>query len=326
MAGPGGFLGVSGLGVAVSAESAGIAVDANVPVDSSKLSAAERSSIEGQRPVDPLLSWVPAEGVRLRGRGWVSRHRGPRRPADIPLRAEPGLGPSLRRLGLIGPDGLAKHLTGDLVVEASRESASRPVGGALLVRNRRRDRHAPDARTRRAAAAVVASPAAPLKEPNRQAPAGSGVDVVLHPRRRISRVLRLRPVVRWRSIVHDEGFDPGPRRSRSVASHRVCSPRMCGLGRDGDSGDLIVHLQVEAVLDAHAGGASITTSPDVPGRPLHAGPALGSLLAIDLSKIPLRRGRQLRNSSLASNLAPLRAARGRRIAAKWRLLPSDPSC
>ena len=63
--------------------------------------------------------------------------------------------------------------------------------------------------------------------------------------------------------------------------------------------------QVEAVLDAHA-GASVATSPTYVDASSHSGPAVGSLLYVDLSQI-LSRATGGADSSLTANLASLRA-------------------
>jgi hypothetical protein len=274
-----GFLGVSGLGIAVSADAAGIAVDVNVPVDPSKLSAAERSSLEGQRPVDPLLSWVPAGAYGFLAAAGPPGAAGLGGLLSSRFAAEPGLGPSLRRLGLTGPDGLAKHLTGDLVVEASRESASRPVGGALLVGT---DDETAMRRTLDRGATLLAS-----SFTNTMSPGSSGY----------------KPDVAWRTIVHD-GVSI---RSAEIIVGGEPQSVQPAYAVSGGMGILATsYRQVEAVLDAHAGGASITKSPTYHDARSHAGPALGSLLYLDLSKI-LSGVPGGSESSLAANLAPLRA-------------------
>jgi hypothetical protein len=275
--GTGGLLGAGGLGVAVSAEAAGIAVDVNVPVDPSKLSAAERSSLEGERPVEPLLSWVPAEAYGFLAAAGPPGAAGFGGLLTSGLAAEPGLGSSLRRLGLIGPDGLANHLTGDLVVEASGESGPTPVGGAVLVGT---DDETAMRRTLDRAAPLLTSSST------------------------IAARAQIRPpVVHWRTIVHD---GVSIRSAEVAVGVEPQSVQPAYAVSDGMGILATSYRQVEAVLDAHAGGASITTSPTYLDARSHAGPALGSLLYLDLSKL-LSGVTAGSDSSLAANLAPLRA-------------------
>jgi hypothetical protein len=304
LTGTDGLLGMSGLGVSLSAESAGMAVDVNLPVDTSRLPAAERSTIEGARPVDPLLSWVPADAYGFLAAAGAPGAKGLGGMLTSGLGSAPGIERSLRNLGLTGPDGLANHLTGDLIVEASPESGSRPVGGALLVGT---DDEVAVRRTLERAAPLLLSSftggsSASVSRRETVSPFGSPPGFVSTDNPH-SPLLPLRPVVRWRTIVHG---GVSIRSAEVTIGGQPQSVQPAYTVSDGMGILASSVAQVEAVLDAHAGGASVTTSPTYVDASSHSGPAVGSLLYVDLSQI-LSRATGGADSSLTANLAPLRA-------------------
>jgi hypothetical protein len=224
------------------------------------------------------------------------------------LGSAPGVGRSLRHLGLTGPDGLANHLTGDLIVEASRESESRPVGGALLVGTD--DETAMRRTLERAAPLLLSSFTGSSRSigggsssKSRSVPADGSPPGFSYTNNADSQMLRLRPVVHWRTIVHG---GVSIRSAEVTIGGRPQSVQPAYAVSDGMGILASSAAQVEAVLDAHAGGASVATSPTYMDASSHSGPAVGSLLYVDLSKIfsGVAGGA---DSSLTANLAPLRA-------------------
>ena len=116
--------------MALSAASDGLSLNVAAPLDRSKLSPEELTALSSDRNADPLIAWVPAKafaflaGPQLGAKSFIQSLEG---TAGV----LPGLSRQLRRLGISGPDGLANHLTGDLVVEG--ESGNGVPGGAFLL-------------------------------------------------------------------------------------------------------------------------------------------------------------------------------------------------
>ncbi|HXY73034.1 MAG TPA: DUF3352 domain-containing protein [Actinomycetota bacterium] len=115
---PLGVLGAArGLGVSLSADPDGVAVDVSMPLDQTKLSAAERRSLASAASYRPLLAWVPAGAF-----GFLASPAGATSPGSsirqIGTDSPPELRRMLARWHISGPNGVVAHLTGDMVVEA----------------------------------------------------------------------------------------------------------------------------------------------------------------------------------------------------------------
>jgi hypothetical protein len=120
---------VDGLGLSVSAEPGGLAVDVAARIDRAALSQAALASIDAPEAPNELLGLVPAEAL-----GVVSlRHVDVM--AEVALgelvAASPRQAPALERLGLTGEDGFLARLTGDVAIEAVREDDGL-AGAAVL--------------------------------------------------------------------------------------------------------------------------------------------------------------------------------------------------
>ena len=113
----------------ISAESDGLAIDGATTTDPSKLTDAQRATL-GSGP-NPLLSLTPANAYAVLATSGIGKAI-----ADsVTQLAQLGPGPArmIERLGLIGPDGVLQHLTGDVGVEVGPGQGVLPVGGTVMV-------------------------------------------------------------------------------------------------------------------------------------------------------------------------------------------------
>src|SRR5262245_46690885 len=118
-----------GAAYSISAESGGLAVDGALTTDPSKLTDAQRAAL-GSGP-NPLLAITPADAdvvFALSGIGTALED-------SVTQFAELGPGPArtIERLGLIGPDGVLQHLTGDVGLQAGPGSGLLPVSGTVMI-------------------------------------------------------------------------------------------------------------------------------------------------------------------------------------------------
>ena len=118
-----------GAAYSISAESDGLAIDAAVTTDPSKLTAAQRDAL-GSGP-NPLLALTPADAYAVVASSGI----GSALEDSVTQAAQLGPGPArtIERLGLIGPNGVLQHLTGDLGLQVGPGSGLLPVGGTAMV-------------------------------------------------------------------------------------------------------------------------------------------------------------------------------------------------
>ncbi len=119
-----------GAAFSISAESNGLAIDSAVTTDPSKLTAAQREAL-GSGP-NPLLALAPADAYAV----VTSSGIGSALEDSVTQFAQLGPGPArtIERLGLIGPNGVLQHLTGDLGLQVGPEpSGLLPVGGTVMI-------------------------------------------------------------------------------------------------------------------------------------------------------------------------------------------------
>jgi hypothetical protein len=119
----------TGARLSISAESDGLAIDAAVTTDPSKLTAAQRDAL-GSGP-NPLLALTPADAYAVVASSGI----GSALEDSVTQAAQLGPGPArtIERLGLIGPNGVLQHLTGDLGLQVGPGSGLLPVGGTAMV-------------------------------------------------------------------------------------------------------------------------------------------------------------------------------------------------
>jgi hypothetical protein len=118
-----------GAAYSISAESDGLAIDAAVTTDPNKLTAAQRDAL-GSGP-NPLLALTPADAYAVVASSGI----GSALEDSVTQAAQLGPGPAgtIERLGLIGPNGVLQHLTGDLGLQVGPGSGLLPVGGTAMV-------------------------------------------------------------------------------------------------------------------------------------------------------------------------------------------------
>jgi len=123
------------LGLAVSAQSKGLAADLAVVTDTSKLSPAARAALAAPRASNPALDWVPADAAGfLSVAGLHDSFQAALQGEATPLDSSGlDLSGALHALGVDGPQGVLTHLTGDLAVEVRSHAGSAVPGGALLL-------------------------------------------------------------------------------------------------------------------------------------------------------------------------------------------------
>ena len=118
-----------GAAYSISAESDGLALDGAVTTDPTKLTDAQREAL-GSGP-NPLLAITPADAYAVAASSGVGKAL----EDSVTQFAQLGPGPArtIERLGLIGPDGVLGHLTGDIGAQVGPGSGLLPVGGTVMV-------------------------------------------------------------------------------------------------------------------------------------------------------------------------------------------------
>jgi uncharacterized protein DUF3352 len=133
---PGGMGGVAaqlaayqGAAYSVSAEPDGLAIDAAVTTDPSKLTDAQRQAL-GSGP-NPLLELTPSNAFAVLATSGVGAQIEDSLTQVGQL--DPGTARTIARLGLVGPDGVLQHLTGDVGFQVGPGSGLLPVSGTVMV-------------------------------------------------------------------------------------------------------------------------------------------------------------------------------------------------
>jgi uncharacterized protein DUF3352 len=121
---------IRGIGMTISAESNGLAMDINESLDPSKLTDAQKALI-GAGHDNPLTSYVPSNALGLVEAENVNTIVN---SAITQLEANDStLAAQLETLGVTGPDGLLSSLTGDLALEIAPGTPALPVSGAVVL-------------------------------------------------------------------------------------------------------------------------------------------------------------------------------------------------
>jgi hypothetical protein len=122
---------LDGVGVSVSAESDGLALDTVMMYDDAKLSDVERQTLSAADHPNQLIDLIPADAL-----GMYAVEHLDAAIADQVGRisaSDPQADEEFKRLGLTGAGGLLPQLTGDVAAAASPEQGTIPVGGVLMV-------------------------------------------------------------------------------------------------------------------------------------------------------------------------------------------------
>jgi hypothetical protein len=122
---------LDGIGISLSAEPDGLAMDTVMLYDDAKLTDGQRATLSATDHANPLLEMVPGDALGM----YAVEHLDMSIQDSIEqiTRTTPGAAQQLEDLGVTGPDGVLSQLTGDVAVEGTTQSGSVPLGGALLV-------------------------------------------------------------------------------------------------------------------------------------------------------------------------------------------------
>jgi Protein of unknown function (DUF3352) len=122
---------LDGIGVSLSAEPDGLAMDTVMLYDDDELTDGQRATLSAPDHANPLLDVVPADALAT----YAVEHldMSIQDSLDQITRTTPGAAQQLDRLGVTGEGGLLSQLTGDVAVEATTQGGSVPYGGAVLV-------------------------------------------------------------------------------------------------------------------------------------------------------------------------------------------------
>jgi hypothetical protein len=121
---------LSGLGVSMSAQANGLAADINITLNRSRLTANTRDFLETGEHRNAALDWLPDDTY-----GFVAGN-GTRRGLEQAILEATGSDAEAARavhdLGVVGPQGVISHLTGDMVIEVGPGAGQLPDGAVLV--------------------------------------------------------------------------------------------------------------------------------------------------------------------------------------------------
>ena len=122
---------LDGLGVSLSAESSGLALDTVMMYDDAKLSAVQRQSLSAADHPNKLIDLIPADALGM----YAVEHLDAAVADQVGRIAasDPQADQEFKRLDVTGAGGLLSQLTGDVAAAASPEQGTIPVGGVLMV-------------------------------------------------------------------------------------------------------------------------------------------------------------------------------------------------
>jgi Protein of unknown function (DUF3352) len=122
---------LDGIGISLTAEPEGLALDTVMKYDDAKLTDSQRQALSAEDHPNPLLELVPADALGM----YAVEHLAAsiQDTLDQMTRDTPGAAQQLGELGVTGPGGLLSQLTGDIAVEASTDPGPIGYGGALMV-------------------------------------------------------------------------------------------------------------------------------------------------------------------------------------------------
>jgi hypothetical protein len=118
-----------GAAYSVSAEADGLAIDAAVTTDPSKLTDAQRDALGSA--ANPLLALTPSNAFAVLAISGVGAQL-----EDTLTQAgqlDRGAARTIARLGLVGPHGVLQHLTGDVGFQVGPGSGLLPVSGTMMI-------------------------------------------------------------------------------------------------------------------------------------------------------------------------------------------------
>jgi len=122
---------LDGVGVSLSAEANGLALDTVMMYDDAKLSDVQRQTLSAADHPNELIELVPDDALGM----YAVEHLDAAIADQVGRIAasDPQADQELKRLSVTGPGGLLSQLTGDVAAAASPEQGTIPVGGVLMV-------------------------------------------------------------------------------------------------------------------------------------------------------------------------------------------------
>ena len=124
------FQAFRGIGMTISAEPDGLAVDIYEALDPTMLTERQKAAV-AELHVNPLTPFVPADAFGVAQAEHVDTMI---EAAVLQLEAaSPGMAAQLSEAGITGPDGLLSALSGDVTLEVGPGTSGSPVNGALIL-------------------------------------------------------------------------------------------------------------------------------------------------------------------------------------------------
>jgi hypothetical protein len=122
---------LDGVGVSLSAESDGLALDTVMMYDDAKLSDVQRQTLSAADHPNKLIDLIPDDALGM----YAVEHLDAAIADQVGRIAasDPQADQEFKRLGVTGTGGLLSQLTGDVAAAASPEQGTIPVGGVLMV-------------------------------------------------------------------------------------------------------------------------------------------------------------------------------------------------
>jgi Protein of unknown function (DUF3352) len=122
---------LTGMAMTVSVQPDGVALDAQVAYDPSKLTDEQKAQMNDPAHPNPLLSSIPVDALAV----FTGEHLDTQLKAvtDQLATASPETATMLAKLGVTGDDGLISTLSGDEAVEVTPEGANTSAGEAIIL-------------------------------------------------------------------------------------------------------------------------------------------------------------------------------------------------
>jgi hypothetical protein len=269
---------LDGIGVALSAEPDGLAMDTVMMYDDEELTDSQRATLSAPDHANPLLDAVPADVLGM----YAVEHldMSIQDSIDQITRTTPGAADQLDQIGVTGPDGLLSQLTGDVAVEGSAQSGDIPYGGAFLVGTN--DPGATSSWLDHTLRQL------PLGQSSYEPTKGGGFRIVQHP-------------VKWATVERGEATITYASGGQLPLAYAVV-------------GDVAVVAtspqQIEAILDARSSGSTISSDPGFTSA-IASVPTSDGVLYVDVPAIVHSVRGQLPPDELdpqvIANLAPIEA-------------------
>ncbi|HVH64548.1 MAG TPA: DUF3352 domain-containing protein [Candidatus Acidoferrum sp.] len=121
---------LQGVGVVLSARQNAIVLDVAARLDTTKLSATTKAALSSSGSADEVVAWVPTTADGFWSATGISQAI--QTALDQLGSSDPSVQAATDELGLTGPDGVLRHLTGNAGLEATVDSSITPAGAVIL--------------------------------------------------------------------------------------------------------------------------------------------------------------------------------------------------